>query len=270
MLPVIGFLLTVYLWFSLSKLTLVVGLIWLGVGLLWLLLVTRGFRARRRCSTWRSSAQTMKAADDFVTAEGSHYATVKFREQQRGQPEGDDDVDHGRASRTPRSAAIPPRADPSARTPGRCDERQDQEPGAQVVDDRDVRPCPSRRRLQIQVPMTEAAMKPSTNLGNRPQNSPRLGRACARVGLALHPQREVRGQRDRDEADQAFWVVLTIVAICSASSPAIAPAAATAAVVSMLPPIQAPATASDEPEHVGEPGQQEDRRQREDDHQAAA
>ena len=33
-LPVIGFLLTVYLWFSLSKLTLVVGLIWLGVGLL--------------------------------------------------------------------------------------------------------------------------------------------------------------------------------------------------------------------------------------------
>ena len=43
-LPVIGFLLTVYLWFSLSKLTLVVGLIWICVGLLWLLLVTRGFR----------------------------------------------------------------------------------------------------------------------------------------------------------------------------------------------------------------------------------
>jgi putrescine importer len=43
-LPATGFLLTVYLWFSLSKLTLVVGLIWLGAGLLWLLLVTRGFR----------------------------------------------------------------------------------------------------------------------------------------------------------------------------------------------------------------------------------
>jgi putrescine importer len=43
-LPVIGFLLTVYLWFSLSGLTLVVGLIWLGVGFLWLLFVTRGFQ----------------------------------------------------------------------------------------------------------------------------------------------------------------------------------------------------------------------------------
>ena len=36
-----------------------------------------------------------------------------------------------------------------------------------------------------------------------------------------------------------------MVAICRAFSPAIAPEAATAAVVSMLPPIQAPATASD-------------------------
>ncbi len=43
-LPVIGFLLTVYLWFSLSGLTLTVGLIWLGVGFLWLLFVTRGFQ----------------------------------------------------------------------------------------------------------------------------------------------------------------------------------------------------------------------------------
>src|SRR4051812_31520874 len=45
-LPVVGFLLTVYLWFSLSGLTLVVGLIWLAVGFLWLLGVTRGFRRR--------------------------------------------------------------------------------------------------------------------------------------------------------------------------------------------------------------------------------
>ena len=43
-LPVIGFLLTVYLWFSLSGLTLVVGLIWLAVGFVWLLGVTRGFQ----------------------------------------------------------------------------------------------------------------------------------------------------------------------------------------------------------------------------------
>jgi len=43
-LPLIGFILTVWLWTSLSGLTLVVGLCWLGVGVLWLLAVTRGFR----------------------------------------------------------------------------------------------------------------------------------------------------------------------------------------------------------------------------------
>ncbi|MBU3751587.1 MAG: amino acid permease [Mycobacterium sp.] len=43
-LPGIGFVLTVWLWTSLSQLTLVVGLCWLAVGLLWLLSVTRGFR----------------------------------------------------------------------------------------------------------------------------------------------------------------------------------------------------------------------------------
>ena len=43
-LPVIGFLLTVWLWFNLSWLTLEVGLIWLLVGFIWLLVVTRGFR----------------------------------------------------------------------------------------------------------------------------------------------------------------------------------------------------------------------------------
>jgi amino acid transporter len=42
--PGIGFILTVWLWTSLSRLTLVVGLCWLGVGLVWLLTVTRGFR----------------------------------------------------------------------------------------------------------------------------------------------------------------------------------------------------------------------------------
>ena len=41
-LPGIGFILTVWLWFSLSGLTLIVGLCWLGAGLLWLLIVTRG------------------------------------------------------------------------------------------------------------------------------------------------------------------------------------------------------------------------------------
>ncbi|AFM15655.1 amino acid transporter [Mycolicibacterium chubuense NBB4] len=43
-LPAIGFLLTAWLWTSLSKETLVVGLIWLAVGFIWLLAVTRGFR----------------------------------------------------------------------------------------------------------------------------------------------------------------------------------------------------------------------------------
>ena len=43
-LPGIGFVLTVWLWTSLSQLTLVVGLCWLAAGLLWLLAVTRGFR----------------------------------------------------------------------------------------------------------------------------------------------------------------------------------------------------------------------------------
>ncbi len=42
--PGVGFILTVWLWTSLSGLTLVVGLCWLGIGLVWLLAVTRGFR----------------------------------------------------------------------------------------------------------------------------------------------------------------------------------------------------------------------------------
>jgi putrescine importer len=42
-LPLIGFGLTVWLWTSLSGLTLVVGLIWLAIGFVWLLGVTRGF-----------------------------------------------------------------------------------------------------------------------------------------------------------------------------------------------------------------------------------
>lgn len=41
--PAIGFLLTVWLWTSLSGMTLVIGLIWLAVGFVWLLGVTRGF-----------------------------------------------------------------------------------------------------------------------------------------------------------------------------------------------------------------------------------
>jgi putrescine importer len=43
-LPVIGFLLTSYLWTQLSSLALIVGLIWLSIGFLWLLGVTRGFQ----------------------------------------------------------------------------------------------------------------------------------------------------------------------------------------------------------------------------------
>ncbi|OYN78942.1 APC family permease [Mycolicibacterium sphagni] len=41
--PVVGFILTVWLWTSLSGLTLVIGLCWLAIGFIWLLGVTRGF-----------------------------------------------------------------------------------------------------------------------------------------------------------------------------------------------------------------------------------
>lgn len=42
--PAIGFLLTFYLWFSLSRLGLIVGLVWIVVGVLYLAGLTRGFR----------------------------------------------------------------------------------------------------------------------------------------------------------------------------------------------------------------------------------
>ena len=44
LLPLIGFLLTAWLWVSLSWLTLEVGLVWLALGVIWLLVVTRGFQ----------------------------------------------------------------------------------------------------------------------------------------------------------------------------------------------------------------------------------
>jgi putrescine importer len=43
-LPVIGFILTAWLWTSLSSVALKVGLIWLAAGLIWLLFMTRGFQ----------------------------------------------------------------------------------------------------------------------------------------------------------------------------------------------------------------------------------
>ncbi|MCW1958918.1 MAG: APC family permease [Mycobacterium sp.] len=43
-LPLIGFVLTVWLWTSLSGPTLKVGIVWLAAGFLWLVAVTRGFR----------------------------------------------------------------------------------------------------------------------------------------------------------------------------------------------------------------------------------
>ena len=43
-LPLIGFCLTAWLWTSLSPLALEVGLIWLAIGFVWLLVVTRGFQ----------------------------------------------------------------------------------------------------------------------------------------------------------------------------------------------------------------------------------
>lgn len=43
-LPVIGFILTLWLWTSLSGTALTIGLIWLAIGFVWLLAVTRGFQ----------------------------------------------------------------------------------------------------------------------------------------------------------------------------------------------------------------------------------
>lgn len=71
-------------------------------------------------------------------------------------------------------------------------------------------------------------MNPSTNFGKRSQSWAQID------GPRRAPMR-------------TFWEALTIVAIWSDSSPTIAPLAATAAVVSMLPPIQAPATAFERP-----------------------
>ena len=45
-LPAFGFALTAWLWFSLSALALTVGLVWIGVGIVWLAVLTRGFRRR--------------------------------------------------------------------------------------------------------------------------------------------------------------------------------------------------------------------------------
>jgi putrescine importer len=44
LLPLIGFALMVWLWTSLSSMTLIVGLSWLAVGFVWLLAITRGFQ----------------------------------------------------------------------------------------------------------------------------------------------------------------------------------------------------------------------------------
>jgi amino acid transporter len=43
-LPIIGFVLTAWLWTSLTPLTLKVGLVWLALGFVWLLVVTRAFQ----------------------------------------------------------------------------------------------------------------------------------------------------------------------------------------------------------------------------------
>ena len=45
-LPGLGFVMTGWLWFSLSGLALIVGLVWIGVGVLYLAVLTRGFRRR--------------------------------------------------------------------------------------------------------------------------------------------------------------------------------------------------------------------------------
>lgn len=44
--PGLGFVMTAWLWFSLSEMALVVGVLWIGVGVVYLAILTRGFRRR--------------------------------------------------------------------------------------------------------------------------------------------------------------------------------------------------------------------------------
>lgn len=47
--PSIGSALVIWLWASLSPRTLIVGLIWLAIGFVYLLVITRGSRRPHRC-----------------------------------------------------------------------------------------------------------------------------------------------------------------------------------------------------------------------------
>src|SRR5699024_1425504 len=102
------------------------------------------------------------------------------------------------------------------------------------------------------VATTEASRKPSTNFGNRDQITASVLRSPKRRPCSAGAEDATRREQYRLSStattpSSAFWVTLTIEAICSGCSPATAPAAVTAAVVSMLPPIQAPVTAGDRP-----------------------
>src|SRR6478735_9905977 len=101
--------------------------------------------------------------------------------------------------------------------------------------------------------MTDAATKPSTNLGKRSQKWAKVGRASSLLLRSTFSAKYAVNAM-ATKPMRAFWVVLTIVAMASASLPASEPAAVTAAVVSMLPPIHAPATASGSPNTLASHG----------------
>ena len=73
MLPLIGFVLTVWLWTSLPGTALEFGLIWLAIGFVWLLGVTRGVPAPDARARYEGVAQSDdESGGGGVTAGGKH------------------------------------------------------------------------------------------------------------------------------------------------------------------------------------------------------
>src|SRR5690606_19563461 len=135
---------------------------------------------------------------------------VDAAEQHDRQSQRDDDVDHGR--RTEHGDRTPARLAQTLDRELQADrhEREDQEPGAQIVDGGDV--CLVAAPGQIQRAddrrRDEAHHELREPLPELPDGGPG-------GGVAFHPQREVGGQRDRHEPDQRVLVVLTMAAIAA-------------------------------------------------------
>jgi len=89
----------------------------------------------------------------------------------------------------------------------------------------------------------EAIINPTTNFGNLNHISMRLGFSPAACPLNVNQIARKKAAKPMS----TFCAIFTTTATAMAASPAIAPAATTAPVVSIVPPIQAPATAGSIP-----------------------